>query len=295
MSTWTVGDIRVTRIEESVAPSGWTPEQFLKQFDLAVFRSYLPEMPGQYSEALHRLISSIHSWVIRIGDRVILVDACCGNQKPRPWMARFDRLDTPYLERLRAAGIEPEDVDTVLCTHLHADHVGWNTRLQNGRWVPTFPNARYLFSDLDDARFNPERNERIEASRAIIYNDSVLPIVRAGQACLVHGSCSLGRGMLIEPAPGHTPGHVSLKIENGGQTGVFCGDVLHHVIQVFLPDWSSSFCEDPAAAVRSRRRLLDYCADTRGLLFPTHFAAPYAVRVDRRGTDFRARFEAAAY
>ncbi len=290
MQTWKVGEARVTRIGESIDVSDWTPEQFIRDFDRAVFERHLPYMPGQYAADRHRLVSSIHTWLIRTGRHTILVDTCCGNHKPRPWMRRFNQLDTPWLAQLADAGVQPEDVDFVLCTHLHADHVGWNTRLENGRWVPTFPNARYLFSDLDDRRFNPARNPAVEPDRAIIYGDSVLPVVESGQAQLIDGVHAIDDGLRIEPSPGHTPGHVILKLSDAGRHGLFAGDTLHHVIQVFFPDWNSSFCLDQAAARSTRRRILEFCADHDALLFPTHFGAPHVVRVERSADAFVPHF-----
>ncbi|MGE0803698.1 MAG: MBL fold metallo-hydrolase, partial [Lautropia sp.] len=203
---------------------------------------------------------------------------------------RFHQLNTDYLSQLQAAGAEPQDIDIVLCTHLHADHVGWNTRLENGTWVPTFPNAKYLCSDRDDQRFNPSRNAAIERERAMIYNDSVLPIAESGQLVLVSGNHEIDSRMIVEPAPGHTPGHVLLKLRDDGEHGLFSGDILHHVFQIFRPELNSSFCEDQQAARITRRKVLDYCVEKDALLFPTHFAAPFVVRVSRDAGGFVPRF-----
>jgi glyoxylase-like metal-dependent hydrolase (beta-lactamase superfamily II) len=291
MDSWQVGSVKVTRVEEQVGIGGFPPEQFLKGLRRGVFEQLLPRMPNHYSREHDRLISSMHSWVIRSGGKVILVDACCGNHKERPWMPRFHQLDTPFMANLAAAGVKPEDVDIVLCTHLHADHVGWNTRLENGRWVPTFPNARYLFSDLDDARWNPQRMTGMDPNRAAVYEDSVLPVVRAGQAQVLEDRVhALDALLSIEPSPGHTPGHVVLKLVDDGAGALFCGDVLHHAVQVYQPEWNSAFCENPQEAIETRKKVLGWCADEQALLFPTHFAAPYVASIHREGAGFGLEF-----
>ncbi len=291
MHTWNIGSVSVTRIEEQLGPGGMPAHQFLVGFEREVFNRHLDWLlPNHYAPEQDRLISSMHSWLIRTEHQIVLVDGCCGNHKERAWMPRFHQLNTPYLENLRAAGVGPEQVDIVLCTHLHADHVGWNTRLENGRWVPTFPNARYLFSDREDARWNPARNPSLELIRKAVYEDSVLPVVAAGLSKLVDGEYAIGDALLIEPAPGHTPGHVVLKLSDRGQRGLFCGDVLHHAIQVYQPRWNSAFCEDPEQARRTRLRVLEYCADHDALLFPTHFGAPFVAAIRRAGGGFVPQF-----
>src|SRR3954470_7434766 len=219
-------------------------------------------MPGFYAAEEHRFISSMHSWLVRTPKQLILVDCCCGNHKNRPWMPRFHQLNSRYLDNLRAVGVEPEDINVVLCTHLHVDHIGWNTCLKNGKWVPTFPNARYLFTDRDDARWNPARNPATDPKRADSYRDSVLPVIAAGQAVLLpEGLYTIEEGVVVEPSPGHTPGHVSLRLSDGGAFGFFPGDVLHSPLQVFLPHLNSFACEDAEQARATRRRVLEFCAD----------------------------------
>lgn len=294
MLTWTVGSVSVTRIEEQLGIGGMSADRFLVGFDRAVFDRHVSWLaPNHYSPEHDRLVSSMHSWLLKTGEHTILVDGCCGNHKERPWMPRFHQLNTRFLENLRATGTEPEAIDFVLCTHLHADHVGWNTRLENGRWVPTFPNARYLFSDREDARWNPARNADLEPIRRIVYNDSVLPVVEAGLAQIVDGEHAVDDMIRLEPAPGHTPGHVVVKLESHDRRGVFCGDVLHNVVQVYEPDWNSAFCEDPGQARQTRRRVLGYCADADALLFPTHFGAPFVAAIRRATEGFRHEFVAA--
>jgi len=291
MNSWQVGSVKVTRVEERICNTSSTPEQFLMGLRRDVLEQFLLRAPHHYSREHDRLVVSMHSWLIRSGGKVILLEACCGNHKERPWSPHFHQLDTPYLANLAAAGVTPEDVDIVLCTHLHTDHVGWNTRLENGRWVPTFPNAKYLFSDLEDARWNPQRNAELTANHAAVYEDSVLPVVRAGQAQLLEDSVHALDGLLsIEPAPGHTPGHVVLKLVDDHAGALFCGDVLHHPVQVVRPDWVNGFDQNPQQAVETRMKVLAWCADEKALLFPTHFAAPHVAAIHREGDGFELEF-----
>lgn len=293
MQSWTIGDVNVTRIEEQLGFASRAPEQYLDGFERETLERHLGWLvPHHYSPAEDRLITSIHSWLIRTPHHTILLDSCAGNNKDRPGFPRFHQLETDYLDRLRRAGVAPEQVDIVLCTHLHADHVGWNTMLQNGRWVPTFPNAQYLFSKIENEIGDPRRNPaaELDLQRGGAYRDSVLPVMEAGQAVLVEGHHAIDDGMTIYPAPGHTHGHVALRLANSSGRAVFCGDVIHHVLQVYAPHWNSKFCELPDLARATRRLMLNECAEDRSLLFPGHFGAPHVVRIGRTAGGFAAEF-----
>lgn len=293
MVTWQIGSVSVTRVGELLGFTSLPPEQFLVGFDREVLETHQHWLiPNHYSPKHDRLITSVHSWLIRTPRHTILLDCCAGNHKNRPGASRFHQLDTQYLERLREAGAVPEDIDIVLCTHLHTDHVGWNTMLRDGRWVPTFPNAKYLFSRAENEWGDPRRNPAADADpqRTYSYRDSVLPVIEAGQVELVDGPHAIEDSMLIEPAPGHTPGHVMLKLHDGSESAVFCGDAIHHPLQVYAPHWNSSFCEQPAEARVTRRRLLEHCAEQRALLFPIHFGAPYVAAIVGAGDAFVVSF-----
>lgn len=292
MSVWNIGGAAVTRIDEGLGLSSVGPELFLDPFDADIFRSHMEWLaPIHYNAGANKLVSSIHSWLIRTPDLTILLDTCSGNHKDRPFNKRFHQLETPYLERLRDAGVEREEVDIVMCTHLHTDHCGWNTQLENGRWVPTFPNARYLFSKAESDRWDTRLGN---TDSPMVFNDSVLPVIESNQAVLLTGAEEIGRDLLIEPSPGHTPGHMLLKIGAGDDRGVFCGDVLHHPIQIFEPSWNTKFCQDPEQALHTRLDLLHHCAETRALLFPTHFAPPHVAGVFERRGRFMPSFVPAA-
>lgn len=291
--TWTIGRAAVTRIEEQVGPNDVAAGDFLPDLVRERFQEHISWMvPTHYDPVRDRLITSCHSWLIRTGSLNIVVDTCGGNHKERPWLPRFHQQDRPYLERLSAAGVSPEEVDIVLCTHLHADHVGWNTRLENGQWVPTFANARYLYSRLEDERWNPEIGDRRarNPARARVYDDSVSPIIAAGQAVRIDTEHVIDDRLTVRPAPGHTVGQVLLDLRDDAEAAIFCGDVIHHPVQVYESSWNNRADDDAAIARATRRRVLQHCAETGALLFPTHFAAPHVVAVERRGSGFAPKF-----
>jgi glyoxylase-like metal-dependent hydrolase (beta-lactamase superfamily II) len=296
MLTWMIGNTSVTRIEEQVGPNDLPAGAFLPGMVRERFERHLPWLvPVHYIPETDKLITSNHSWLIRTGRHTILLDSCAGNHKERPWLPRFHQLDTPFLQRLHAAGVEPDDIDIVLCTHLHADHVGWNTQLENGRWVPTFKKARYLFSRIEQQHWDPDIGDRRtrHPGRAGMYDDSVLPVIQSGQSVLLDGEHAIDDQLLVQPAPGHTPGHVVLRLTDGGQQGMFCGDVCHHPIQVHEPEWNTRFCEIPEQAQVTRKRVLEYCAEHDARLFPTHFAAPHVGRIIGKPNGFGLEFVAA--
>jgi glyoxylase-like metal-dependent hydrolase (beta-lactamase superfamily II) len=177
-----------------------------------------------------------------------------------------------------------------MCTHLHADHVGWNTVLRDGRWVPTFPNARYLFSRVEYEHWSahPDPNP----IRRNAFLDSVLPVVEAGRAEMIEDGHEVDGALTVELAPGHTPGNVHIRLASRGSEAVFSGDVIHHPIQVYRPDWSTVACVDPAASAASRRRLLETCSERGALLLPAHFPEPHGARVRAAGDSFEIRWPA---
>jgi len=247
-------------------------------------------MPRYIDPKTIEVILCIQSYVIKTLHHTILVDTCVGNHKSRPARPSWHMQNSPFIEELAGVGVQPEEVDFVLCTHLHVDHVGWNTKLLDGRWVPTFPNAKYIFSrnefELWAARY--EKGETVPVP--LVYEDSVLPIVEAGQAIIVEDTHQIDDGMWLEPAPGHTPGHVMLNLKSGEETALMSGDVIHHPLQLIRPDWSSRACEDPHLSAVSRTKMLERVADTNTLLCPAHFGSPTMGHVISHATDgFRYR------
>jgi glyoxylase-like metal-dependent hydrolase (beta-lactamase superfamily II) len=288
-----VGDVSVSRIEEMMGPF-FDPNFLFADWQPQAAEEHKAWMiPNHFSPEANKLCLSIHSWVLTTPHHTILVDACSGNDKNRPSMPPMHKQSGPWLERLAAAGVKPEQVDYVLCTHMHIDHVGWNTRLMNGRWVPTFPNAKYVFSKQERDFWDPKASGgKNDADTQEIYNDSVLPIIEAKQDMQIDGTHQLGDGLLIEPAPGHTPGHVTLKLRSKNEEALFSADTMHHPIQVWNPHWNSGFCADGGQARATRRRLLEHCAENNSLMLPAHFATPHTGRVKRRGDTFSFVFEA---
>ena len=247
-------------------------------------------MPRYIDPETIEVILCIQSYVIKTSHHTILVDTCVGNHKSRPARPSWHMQNAPFIEELASVGVHPEEVDFVLCTHLHVDHVGWNTKLLDGRWVPTFPNAKYIFSrnefELWAARY--EKGETVPVP--LVYEDSVLPIVEAGQAIIVEDTHQIDDGMWLEPAPGHTPGHVMLNLKSGEETALMSGDVIHHPLQLIRPQWSSRACEDPHLSAVSRTKMLERVADTNTLLCPAHFGSPTMGHVISHATDgFRYR------
>ncbi|MFG1602691.1 MBL fold metallo-hydrolase [Actinoplanes sp. NPDC049265] len=231
-------------------------------------------------------------WVLRSAGRTVLVDTGLGNDKPRDAEV-LDRRDGDFLTRLAAAGVRPSDVDLVVNTHLHADHVGWNTRLADGDWIPTFPRARYLISKADYDYWNPDGGGTPKSTFAspsdirASFIDSVLPVHQAGQAVLWEGdSYRIDADLSLEPAPGHTPGSAVLRLESGTDRALFVGDVVHTPLQILQPDHDTCLSEDQAEAARSRRRVLAEAAATNSLLVPAHLGGAAAVEVARSNGNF---------
>lgn len=281
-----VGEITITKIVESCGP-GFVPEFLYPDWDPAVLdehRHWL--IPQCYSEAEGAFIASVHSWLVRTRHHLILIDCCAGNHKERPLLKRFHRLELPFLQRLHDAGVDPADIDFVLCSHLHVDHCGWNTRLESGRWVPTFPNARYVFSRIEKESWETRADD--QGLNANVYNDSVLPVIEAGLSQILEDPEDfwIGDELSAISTPGHTAGHLAFKLSSGGREGLFAADVMHQPLQVYRPEWNSRFCETPDEARRTRRWMLEHCAETGSLVLPAHFAGSSAGYIRRYADRF---------
>jgi len=279
-----LGDVEIRRIEElmvlepTATFAGW-------QRHVAAEQPWL--VPNYYDAAADAFVTSIATWLVKTPEHTIIIDTGSGNHKDRPLSPRFNQLDTPYLARLKAAGVEPKDVDLVLLTHLHVDHVGWNTVRSGERWVPTFPNATYVMSRIEREWRDPARTTATRPAAADLpFLDSVLPVIEAGQAKLVEGNETVADGIDLMPTPGHAPGQMAVRIRSRGEEALFIADVMHQPIQIYYPDWNSKYCEDQTLAPVTRRRVLDYCADTGCLMLPAHFGAPFCGRVVRKGDGF---------
>jgi glyoxylase-like metal-dependent hydrolase (beta-lactamase superfamily II) len=234
--------------------------------------------------ATGKILLTIQSHLVRFGGKRILIDTCVGEHKARPLRPEWNQRNTTrYLANLAAAGCAPQDIDIVMCTHLHADHVGWNTRLESGRWVPTFPNARYVMSQREiDQR--AEEAAKSAAANHGSFQDSVLPILDAGLAHVRKPGDQVVDGALLVDLAGHAPGQIGLDVMTGQDAHfLFCGDAIHSPVQVFQPDWSSGFCFDRALAARTRRALLRRAVDEGLRLVPGHLRGMSMRVIERNG------------
>lgn len=295
-----VGDARITRIQElhwdNADPGKLYPD--MDPEALATFGSSLT--PGSFNSTTGRLAQGTHAWLVQLPDTTILIDTATGNDKPLPAAPALDHLHTPFLARLAAVGVQPEQIDTVLHTHIHADHVGWNTHIRDGKWVPTFPNARHYFSEIE-ARYGAS-NDGIDPAPDLppeilgppdhrplrrVYQDSMLPVIEAGlgRPIAIDGQEVLA-GLSFHSTPGHSIDHASIRLRSKGQEAWFTGDVMHHPLQVYRPDLRSVYCEFIETAERSRRWMLEQAAESGSLCFTPHFAETSAGYVKRRKNGF---------
>jgi glyoxylase-like metal-dependent hydrolase (beta-lactamase superfamily II) len=284
-----VGDVTITRVEESYGP-GFPISMLLPAWDGGVRDDHGPAVINQFVDPTSDLaLQSIHTWVVRTPQKTILVDLCNGNHKQRA-IPEMSMLDTDWLDRLVASGVKPDEVDAVVCTHLHLDHVGWNTRLDGTEWVPTFPNARYFVNKDEFAFWNPEMHDQTGLEfNGNVFDDSVRPVFDRDLVELWDGSdCAVDDTLHLETAAGHTPGHSVGWIESGGEYALLSGDSMHSAVQIYRPAWNSGFCVDGAGAAATRQALLERCVERNAVLLPAHFSAPHAFRVVERGDGFAA-------
>ncbi len=222
----------------------------------------------------------VQSFIIKSNDKYILVDTCNGNNKNRPSLLEWSHLKINFIEKMNQIGIFPSDIDYVVCTHLHFDHVGWNTTLINGKWVPTFPNAKYIFSKKEYEYWSGKpKKEMIDDLMGI--EDSVQPVIDAGLVELVDDIFKFDKNISLIPTPGHTPSHVSVFIESEGEKALISGDFIYHPAQVEKPEWGNTVDTYPNQALETRKKLLQSLADTNTLLLGSHFPNPaggYVVR-----------------
>ena len=278
---WRIGKVTVAKIVELEVTGG---SRFI--LPQATYEEILPIgwLQPHFADERGRLKMSIHALVIETPDRRIVVDTCLGNDKRSRRIPTWNYPQGPFLADLAAAGFPRESIDTVLCTHLHVDHVGWNTMLVDGGWVPTFPRARYLMGRVEFAHWQ-EQSERDDM--AAVFADSVLPIHEAGLADLVETDHRICDEVSLVPTPGHTPGHVSVRIRSDGEEALITGDFMHHPCQIARPAWSSTADCDPDAARRTRERMLGELCGRPVLVIGTHFAGATAGHVVRDGEAYR--------
>ncbi|MGW9426932.1 MBL fold metallo-hydrolase [Streptomyces decoyicus] len=281
---WTVGEITVRRIDETALPAP-TGRWLLPDATPDVL-AQAPWLRPDFADPNGDLRLATHSFALEVQGIRLLVDTGIGNGKPRANPA-WDHLDTDYLQRLTAAGFAPETVDLVLLTHLHTDHVGWNTVADKDDWVPTFPRARYLTSRTEWDHWS---GQDLDEARRQMFRDSVHPVRDAGQLDPVDvpaEGTEVAPGVRLLPTPGHTPGQFAVELRSAGQTALITGDCLHHPVQLSRPDIGSCVDIDPVQAADTRRTLLASLAGTDTLLLGSHFPPPTAGRVRSEGGAYR--------
>ena len=289
MKTIRIGDVSIASIVERSGP--WrTPEAMFPAYDPIIGRRHLAELdPVMFDPASGKMMITYQTFVVKTPHHTILVDTCTGEDKGYP--APMDFPKQPWIDGLHAQGLDFPDIDYVFCTHLHIDHCGWNTRLVDGRWVPSFPNAKYIFHKGEYAAWEAA-TARGETPPGDVWRMNCLPIVEAGQALMVDDTYTLDDTISLTPTPGHSPCHCCVNIFSKGQRAVVTGDMMHHALQCREPDWSTVFCTDPAQAARSRRSFLASVAETDTLILPVHFPTPTAGRIASDGDRFRYNFVA---
>ena len=281
MKEWKIGNVRITKVVEReetwdgtmLLPNA-TPENMKKEADW-LYPTFVDDNG--------KITLSIHSLIVESQGKRIVVDTCVGNDKKRDAFPTWTNLQSPFLKTLSDAGSPREAVNRVVCTHLHLDHVGWNTMLDKGKWVPTFPNARYLIGGTEWDFFSKMEDDFHKGP----VDDSVRPIIDDGMADLIDEKHRITDEVWFESTPGHTPGHMSVRISSGGQEAVITGDMMHHPIQVRYPEWDDVFDTDGPLAKKTRRAFCERYADTGTLIFGTHFASPSVGKIVKKGEEYR--------
>jgi glyoxylase-like metal-dependent hydrolase (beta-lactamase superfamily II) len=282
-----LGEIQIHRIIESEQPD-FDPMAFFPETTPEDWVPHQPWLqPWCWDPTSGNLIFPMQSFLVRGPRYTILVDTCVGDHKERQRPSWHMTSSGAYLHRLAAAGVAPEEVDYVMCTHMHTDHVGWNTRLDNGRWVPTFPNAQYIMSAKEWAYWEALHKETPVPQIA----DSVLPIVEAGKAVLVSNDHAINDDVWLESTPGHTPDHVSVRLSSHGAQAVITGDLIHCPVQCAEPMWIARPDYDAEQARQTRRSFLERYCDTDVLVCATHFPSPSFGHIVPEGNAFRFQYE----
>lgn len=279
MNQWQVGNVKITRVIEMEITGG--TKFILPQATRDAVKP-MEWLTPHFADEEGNLIMSIHALVVETPTRKMLVDTCIGNDKQRN-IPNWTNLQLPFLEDLEKAGYKRQDIDTVMCTHLHVDHVGWNTMLVDDEWIPTFPNARYLMGRKEYEYWDVADADPLNSG---VMADSVRPVFDAGLVDLVDMDHRVSDEIYFEPTPGHTPGHISVHIESEGKHALITGDCIHHPCQIEMVDWSSSADFDQSAAKQTREKLLEKYSDEDILIIGTHFATPTAGYLKKKGDSY---------
>ena len=287
MTRFAIGDIEIEAVVERIDLAGLPHRDFPDAVPeaLAPYRGWLE--PTAIDPKSGELVMPVQTYLVRTGRHTILLDTCIGNHKTLPGVPdAHQRTDSALLTDLATAGVAAEEIDFVMCSHMHYDHVGWNTKLLDGRWVPTFPNAKYIFArtELDAAAAEAGAEDKV-------YEESVLPVIESGQAVIVEMDHQLDDSIWLEPTPGHTAGHVAVRLRSNGHDGVMAGDLIHAPMQLPHPEWSPTFDFDPLLGGQTRRRFLDSYCERDVLVLTQHFPIPSIGHVTGRGDGFGFRYQ----
>jgi glyoxylase-like metal-dependent hydrolase (beta-lactamase superfamily II) len=280
LSHLSVGDVKISRVVESEGP--WDGTFILPNATSENVQKERDWLYPAFADEGGQLKLAIHSLIIESQGKRIIVDTCIGNDKVRSNPA-WNKLQLPYLEDLRKLGYERERIDQVICTHLHIDHVGWNTMLKDGKWVATFPNAKYLVGGTEWDFFSRAEDPFFKDP----VEDSVRPVIAEGRVDLVDDKHRITDEVWLESTPGHTPGHFAVRISSNGQDAVITGDLMHHPIQCRYPEWDDNFDVDGAQAKKTRRAFCERYADTGVAVIGTHFATPSVGKIIKKDDSFR--------
>ena len=287
MQTLKIGDVTITSLIERDGP--WRkPADMFPAYEEAAGQRHLATLePEVFDPVSGRMVITYQTFVVRTPKHTVLVDTCTGEDKGYP--APMDFPKQPWLDNFKAAGLGFDDITHVFCTHLHIDHTGWNTKLVNGRWVPTFPKAKYIFHK-DEYAFWDAATKAGKNPPGNVWTYNCRPIVEAGQALLVDDTYQLDDTFTLTPTPGHSPRHCCVNILSKGQRAVVTGDMMHHALQCREPHWSTVFDTDPKQAAESRRTFLASVADTNTLVLPIHFPNPTVGLVKGMASGFDYKF-----
>lgn len=284
-----VGDIVINRIVESERPD-FDAAQFFPEIAADQWAPYRQRLAGWAMQtASNALIFPMQSFLLRTRHHTVVVDTCVGDHKQRARPTWNMTSSGTYLKRLADTGVRPEDVDYVMCTHMHPDHVGWNTRLENGRWVPTFPKARYVMSEKEWTYWSAFHKDTPQNQIA----DSVIPIVESGRAQMVKNDFAIDEDVWFESTPGHTPDHVSVRIASRGAQAVISGDLIHSPVQCLETEWVPRPDFDPPQAAATRRAFLERYCERDVLVCASHFPSPSFGHIIREGNAFWFTYEKA--
>lgn len=284
VQTFTIGDIHLSKVLDSLEPT--SPRFLYVEKRKEDFDPYLDWLQPHFINEKKLMLLSIHTFIIKTPHHTVMIDTCIGNDKQRLAFDQWNGRKGSFLQDLAAAGCAPESIDYVFCTHMHLDHTGWNTQLKDGRWVPSFPNATYLFNKNEWEHWKDEPKPEDQA----VVEQNIVPIIEAGQVEWVDNEWSIDDAVSLLPTPGHTPGHCSVQLKSNGQEAVITGDMMVNPVQIAEPEWSQQADADREQAIATRTLFVNRYCDTPTLILGTHFNTPTGVYIVSQSDKKRIRW-----